>query len=243
MSRPRRASAREPEAPPKTRSRTRSARAHGPADERRSAADDVASAAETAAAAEAGMIKGLARGASRIVAQAASILEEELATGIDAAKQIEERFVNVADMRSANPDEVMARFRDDAHQVVDIVLDLINVPTRSLGDWAQRVVSIRPDDGKTPTAAPAEAPTIAVPSALRPGASAEVPLSLENDGDKILARHVNFDPATITIAPHERESVTVSISVPKGTVPGLYSGLVLASKLDRLRAVLVVDVE
>jgi hypothetical protein len=208
------------------------------------------------------MIKGLARGASRIVAQAASILEEELATGIDAAKQIEERFVNVADMRSANPDEVMARFRDDAHQVVDIVLDLINVPTRSLGDWAQRVVSIRPDDGKTPTASPAEAPTIAVPSALRPGASAEVPLSLENDGDtptaeftfqstdlvnadgdKILARHVNFDPATITIAPHERESVTVSISVPKGTVPGLYSGLVLASKLDRLRAVLVVDVE
>src|SRR5205823_2923222 len=79
------------------------------------------------------VVKGLARSVSRIVSQAAAILEDELAAGIGAAKQIEERFLDVAEMRSTSPDEVMARFRKDAHEVVDIALDLLNVPTRSLG--------------------------------------------------------------------------------------------------------------
>lgn len=206
---------------------------------------------------DAGMVKGLARSASRIVSQAATILEEELSAGIGAAKQIESRLLNVAEMRSTNPNEVMARFRKDAHEVVDIVLDLINVPTRSLSGLAQRITV-----GGEPAAASASSPTIAVEGEVSAGASATVPFSLENDGDTataefafqatdlvnaegetILARHVKFEPASLTIPPHGRESVLIRIAVPKTASPGTYSGLVLASKLDRLRAVLVVSVE
>jgi hypothetical protein len=210
---------------------------------------------------DAGVVKGLARSASRIVSQASTILEEELAAGIGAAKQIEARLLNVAEMRSTNPDEVMARFRRDAHEVIDIVLDLLNVPTRSLSGLAQRVsVGGGPVDGAA--ASPADAPTISLPGDVPAGTSATVPFSLENDGDaptaefefqatdlvnaggqKIPARNVSFEPATLTIPAHDRESVTISVEVPKETSPGVYSGLVLASKLERLRAVLVISVD
>jgi hypothetical protein len=208
------------------------------------------------------MVQGLARGASRIVAQAAQILEEELSSGIGAAKQIEHRFLNVAEMRSASPDEVMARFRKDAHEVVDIVLDLINVPTRSLGGLTNRI-AVGDEGARKATPAPAaDAPTIALPGDVRPGSSGTVPFSLENDGEtataefviqatdlvnakghKIPAGHVTFDPSKLRIPPHDRESITINVAVPVGTAPGTYSGLVLASKLERLRAVLVVNVE
>lgn len=208
------------------------------------------------------MVQGLARGASRIVSQAAQILEEELSAGIGAAKQIERKFLNVADMRSASPDEVMARFRKDAHEVVDIVLDLINVPTRSLGEITNRIAVGDTEPRRRTQAPAADSPTIALPGDLQPGSSGAVPFHLENDGDtataefvfqatdlvnaegdKIPAQHVTFDPSKLRIPPHDRESVTVNVTVPAGTAPGTYSGLVLASKLERLRAVLVVSVE
>jgi len=201
------------------------------------------------------MVKGLARSVSRIVSQASTILEEELAAGIGAAKEIEGRFLDIAQMRSASADEVMVRFRKDAHDVVDIVLDLINVPTRSLNGLAQRI-----SVGEPATAADG-APTIALPDDVPAGGSGTVPFSLENDGDvptaefefkatdllnadgaKILGRQVSFEPAKLTIPAHDRESITIRVRVPAKTSPGVYSGLVLASKLERLRAVLVVNV-
>lgn len=216
--------------------------------------------AGTRVSVDAGVVKGLARSASRIVSQASTILEEELAAGIGAAKQIEARLVDVAEMRSTNPDEVMARFRRDAHEVVDIVLDLLNVPTRSLGGLVQRI-SVG-DGSPAAVASPSDAPTIKLPGDVPAGGSATVPFSLENDGDtptaeftfqatdlvnadgeKIAASHVTFEPASLTIPAHDRESVTISVEVPKGTAPGVYSGLVLASKLERVRAVLVVSVD
>jgi len=205
-------------------------------------------------------VKGLARSASRIVSQATTILEEELAAGIGAAKDIEARLLNVAEMRSTNPDEVMARFRKDAHEVVDIVLDLINVPTRSLNGLVQRI-SVGEPTAAAPKVSGADAPTIALPGDVPAGGSGTVPFSLENDGDaptaefefqatdlvnaegqKILGTQVSFEPSKLTIPPHNRESVTISVQVPQNASPGVYSGLVLASKLERLRAVLVVSV-
>src|SRR4029079_6770499 len=126
---------------------------------------------------ESSMVKGLARSVSRIVSQASTILEEELAAGIGAAKDIEARFLNIAEMRSASRDELMSRYRNDAHDVVDIVLDLISVPTRSLNGLAQRI-SI----GESPAATDG-APTIALPDDVPAGGSGTVPFSLENDGD------------------------------------------------------------
>jgi hypothetical protein len=207
------------------------------------------------------MIRGVARSASRIVSQAATILEEELSAGIGAAKQIEERFLNVAETRSTNPDEVIALFRKDAHEVVDIVLDVLSASTRSITGLAQRI-SVGDGAPAAQSARAASAPTITVPGEVARGGSASVPFSLENDGDAetaeftfqttdlvnadgetIPAQHVTFEPPTLAISAHERESVTINVQVPGDAAPGTYSGLVLATNLERLRAVLLVTVE
>lgn len=215
---------------------------------------------DTGITVDAGVVRGLARSASRIVSQAATILEEEFAAGIGAAKQIETRFLDVAEMRSANADEVMTRFRKDAHEVVDIALDLLSASTRSLGGLAQRIsvgdTAARDAEGEAPAS-----PTIVLPGDLHAGGSGSVPLALENDadaptaefafqatdlvnadGDAIPASRVRFAPEKLVIGARDRVNVDITVQVPKGTPAGVYTGLVLASKLERVRAVLVVTV-
>jgi hypothetical protein len=203
---------------------------------------------------------------SRIVQQAATILEEEIAAGIVAAKRVEGRLVDVQKLRGADPQEVMQRFRRDAHEVVDILIDLVNVATNSLGGLAQRVVHISEagggtNDGAKPRGPASAVPSLSVPQAVRSGESVEVPLTLENDGDnptdnfefmcsdlvnpggqRIDGQFVSFAPASLTIAPHSAATVMISVSVPTGTPPGTYSGILQATRLERLRAVLSISI-
>src|SRR3989304_2040746 len=88
------------------------------------------------------VLRGVAGATSRIVQQAASILEEEIAAGIVAAKRVEERLIDVQKLRNGQAEEIMKRFRRDAHDVVDILVDMVNLATNSLGGLAERVVKI-----------------------------------------------------------------------------------------------------
>lgn len=200
---------------------------------------------------------------SQVVQQAASILEEEIAAGVIAAKQVEERLINVGDIRSSKPDEVMQRFRRDAHEVVDILLDLVNVATNSLSGLAQRVITIRSGDSSTRSgqSAPGGVPTLSTPQPIQPGESAHITMTVENDsdtltaqfsfhssdfvsasGDHIAASYVTTAPSSLTLNPRQTEKVTVTVNVPLGTPAGLYAGLLQATNLNQLRAVLVVQV-
>src|SRR5215467_367479 len=70
--------------------------------------------------------KGLLSSASNVVFRAAEILEEEIARGIVAAKQIEEKLTDVPRLRSGqatkNPqmEDLFVRFRKDAHDIIDL---------------------------------------------------------------------------------------------------------------------------
>jgi hypothetical protein len=87
-------------------------------------------------------LQGFAETTSRVVQQAASILEEEIAAGIVAARQIEGRFVSIEQLRGGKPEEVMQRLRRDAHDVLDILVDLVHVTVRAAQTLAQRVVRV-----------------------------------------------------------------------------------------------------
>ncbi len=209
------------------------------------------------------ILRGFTDTTSRVVQQAASILEEEIAAGILAAKQVEERMINVKETRSGKPDEVMQRFRRDAHEVVDILLDLVTAAAKSAGGIAQRVVSIRSgDQPRSPgSLGSGDAPTLAMPKAVRAGESVEAPMKLENDsetqtvhfsfrcsdlvnesGDRIAATQVTITPATLRLAPRQAEQVIVTVNVPADAPAGSYAGLLQATNLNNLRAVLVVHV-
>jgi len=210
------------------------------------------------------MVKGLAGTTSEVVQKAASILEEEIAAGIVAAKKVEEQFINVGELRSGNSDDVIQRFRRDAHEVIDIIIDLVNVAARSLDGFTQQIISINgnPNQSKSNPSSGSTVPILNLPNSITAGGSTTVPMTLQNNSDKttekfelystdlingdgarILAKYISFKPASLAIGPQKTETVVVDVTVPKTTQPGVYSSLIQANKLDQLQAVLTVRVD
>ena len=206
---------------------------------------------------------GIAAEAVRIVEQAASILEEEISAGIVAAKKVEERYVNVNSLRTGEAQEVMQRFRQDAHEVLDIVLDLINLSINAVSGMSERAMNIRSttvtkENGNGKEEALAE---LIIPEVLKTGESGKVGMLVENEnenatgqfefstsgllsstGDHLSAQHISFDPATLEIGANDLEKVNITVFIPEGTPPGQYSGVVQASAIQ-MRALLTVQVE
>lgn len=199
---------------------------------------------------------------SRIVQQAASTLEEEIALGVAAAKRVEMRFVDVEKLRTGDPADVLQRFRRDAHEVVDILLDMVVLAGNSLGALSERVVTVRPGGAAAPKAGADTTASLAMPRPIAPGASLSVPMTLENaadaptetlrfhcsdllgaNGARLAASQIGFTPAELSIPARGSATVQISVSVPSDAAPGSYAGLLLASKLDQVRAVLTVQVE
>ena len=212
------------------------------------------------------MLKGFAEAATDIVGRAASILEEEIAAGILAAKVMENRFINVNTVRTGKPEEVLLRFRRDVHEVLDIVIDLAIIATNAVGGLTRNVIKIRgetsntADDAPSPSRAPL--PALSPTSSARAGGTVEFFLSLENDsdapteefafhatdlvnpnGDRILAQQISCMPNSLVIAAHDRARLAISVVVPEGSATGVYAGLLQATNLAQLRAMLLVPVE
>src|SRR5215210_6025569 len=77
--------------------------------------------------------------AQRILKTAVDVLEEEIAAGIVAAKKLEKKVINVDEVRSANPEELMSRIRRDTHDAVDIFLDAITALTNYVTNLSQTI--------------------------------------------------------------------------------------------------------
>ncbi|NHZ90555.1 hypothetical protein F2P45_16245 [Massilia sp. CCM 8733] len=200
---------------------------------------------------------------SRIVQQAASTLEEEIALGVAAAKRVEMRFVDVEKLRAGDPADVMQRFRRDAHEVVDILLDMVVLASNSLGALSERVVTVRPGGGAAvPKQGGDATASLKMPQPIAPGGSLSVPMTLENAADvptdmfrfhcsdllsesgaRLAAARIGFVPEQLFIPARSAATVQITVTVPPDAAPGTYSGLLLASQLEQVRAVLTVQVE
>lgn len=209
------------------------------------------------------VIKDFTETTGRVVRQAAGILEEEVAAGISAVKKLEQGFVNVGELRASEKDQVLQRFRRDAHEVVDIVLDVLSTATRYASDLAGQAVTLRSGPRHGVAGSPQNfTPTVRLAEAVAPGGKGEIVMTLENSspdeetefsfvgtdlisdgGAKIASANIGFKPARVTIAPGETADVTIAVKVPKTVPKGVYTGLIQASKWQQLRAVLVAEVE
>ena len=76
-------------------------------------------------------IDNLINGTSDVVMKAANILEEEIAAGIVMAKKVEEKFRSKNRQNIADNEELISRFRRDAHQIVDLFADMIHSGIKS----------------------------------------------------------------------------------------------------------------
>lgn len=206
---------------------------------------------------------GLIDYASNIVSRAATILEEEIAKGIVAAKQLEGRLTDVEKLRSPANRELISRFRKDAHDIVDILMDVATVAVKNAGNPAA-IFSV---GSKTKSEIPAETlptkiPLIKIPGVLiagKPGLS--MPITLENDsktdsktihfentalvdqaGGHIASTAIKFEPNPLTLAPGESGQVVITLTIPKKAKAGSYTCFIQARNMDQLKATLQVDV-
>ena len=210
-----------------------------------------------------GAYKSFTDTTSKVVEQAATILESEIAAGVKIAQQTEGRFPQVEQFRSEPANEIIQRFRRDAHEVVDIFIDVVGATLKSVPNMAEtnllRVgnVTVKPVQVEKE-----QRPVISAPTPVKAGGIAEIQISFENNrnteteefslystdlisnkGERLPSGLVKFAPASLKIAPLTTVQATVTISVPVGTTPGTYSGLVLASNVTDLRSEIVIKVE
>jgi hypothetical protein len=105
------------------------------------------------------------------------------------------------------------------------------------------------------------APVLAPPGPVAPGGTAQITIPLANeddqparivffstgligeDGTQIPAERVSCQPRELMLQPGESGEVIARVVIPQQTKCGIYSGLLRASSLDYLHAVLVVHVE
>ncbi|MCP4680472.1 MAG: hypothetical protein GY854_34310 [Deltaproteobacteria bacterium] len=201
--------------------------------------------------------------ASRIVHKAASILEEEIARGIVAAKEVEERYINIEEVRSKDPNDVINRFRDDAHQLIDIVVDLIHVTVHSL----EKVVSVETNVHSLPPSTSSngnggrDIKSIELPGPVTAGEYSEASITLTNaddeptppftfctlglvnaEGDKIPPECITFLPENLVIKPKGSAPLIVRVDTPKDISNGVYTGVLQSTHQEKLCATLSVEV-
>jgi hypothetical protein len=105
------------------------------------------------------------------------------------------------------------------------------------------------------------APVLCPSGPVAPGGTAQITIKLVNeddqpariaflstelvgeDGARIPAENISFQPREVTLAASSTSMVVVRIAIPAQTRCGVYSGLVRASRLDYLHAVLMVQLE
>ena len=209
-----------------------------------------------------GVYKSFSTTSTKVVQQAASILESELSTAVKMAHETENKFPQVERFRTEPPDEIVQRFRRDAHEVIDIFIDVLGVTLKSMPSMAQLApqevpVIVKPVEIKADIR-----PVVSAAKAVKAGEKAEIELSFENSlgvptgeftlyctdlisssGERLPGSTVTITPKTLKIAPRMTEKIVLTIDVPKKVVPGTYSGLVIASNMPQLRSEITVTVE
>ena len=204
----------------------------------------------------------VAKSTSKVVEQAASILEEEIAAGIVTAKKVEEKFINTKEIRGENKQALFSRFRNDAHEVVDIFMDVVSATAKYGVKITNKMINIGGPLRKKEDEMSMDTPQLEMPEPLKPGSSTEVPMILENrseemtdvfsmfstdlisnKGKRISASNIKFVPQKIKIGPLQKKEVKVKVTIPKSASKGAYSGLVQAANMGQLRAILVLSVE
>jgi hypothetical protein len=220
-------------------------------------------------------LKGVIGNASKIVFKAAGILEEEIAKGIIAAKQIEEKYTDVPkikagkSMQNQEVEQLLLRFRKDAHDIVDLILDFASIAASNVERLSGQLISIKQEGAigvtgteAVPPAAPQmQVPLIRVQKPLKPGEQTDMPLELQNDnlqqvqfieivntaftssdGMQMPGNILSFSPNPFNLNPGEKITINCTITIPPNAVTGNYTSFVEGKGMQTLKATLMVTV-
>ena len=212
-------------------------------------------------------IGGIIQGASKIVLKAAGILDKEIARGVLAAKQVEEKLIDVPKIRSGQVtdnrtvNEMIVNARSILHDLADIVMDIGVVAIQGVGKISSGIIKISTDKSGVETPVSQNVPLIQVPQELHPGEAAEFPVMLENDntreeknisfistllsdssGNQLSPETLTFNPNPLIIPAASKGTVHVKIAIPATAKPGSYTSFIQGQNMDSLKATLMVRV-
>lgn len=179
--------------------------------------------------------------AASIVSQAASVLDEEMARGVLAARS------GAVDYSSAgNP---------ALRQMHDLVDNLAVLWPQLQGEAAKGPSSYQLATGDAETLV-----TVKPRATVKPGERATISMTLRNSesqavrlvptatdllgsrGGRIPSSLLGFTPSEIALEPQEQKDLTISTTVPVDAAAGCYSGLLVVRGLDYLRALMTIEV-
>ena len=206
--------------------------------------------------------------ASNIVLKAAGILEVEVARGILAAKQVEEKYSNLPKIRGGEItsnrqfDDLFVRFRKDAHDIIDLLVDFTAIAAQNANKVTNQLMKIGvAKSSPTTGSSNQEVPLIQIPGEIKAGQQMSFPITLENDnakeartiafinspltssnGNQLPASALTFNPNPLTINPASTGNVSVHLNIPADAKPGNYNCFVEAQNSENLKATLMVKV-
>ncbi len=180
-----------------------------------------------------------------IVSQAASILDEEMARGVFAARS---SGTTVPKSYSTTGNPVLRQM----HEFVDNLAAL----------WPnlQGVAAKGPATSPPATSGAGPMAEVRPHASVKPGERATISMTLRNSesrpvllvptatdllggrGGRIPSSLLEFTPVEIALGPQEQKDLTISTIVPVDAASGCYSGLLVVKGLDYLRALITIEV-
>ena len=183
--------------------------------------------------------------AAGLIAEAASILDLEMAKGVLAAR----RPGTDARYGYAEGGDVLVR---QLHDLVDHIakawpsLEYLSSKPQGAYDAPHTEVDPLPELRPQSAVRPGQRATISMTICNKESQSVrlvpQVTDLLGSGGGRIAASVIQCTPASIDLEPQAQSDVTVSVIVPADAIAGCYSGVLVVRGVNYLRALLTVDV-
>lgn len=190
---------------------------------------------------------------------AINVLEEEIAAGIVAAKKLENKVIDVEEVRNQDPRDLMSRIRRDTHDAVDILLDAATVLFNQFSALSE---NFRKKDNGLQMKSADQVQVLENEGKATPGQQVEIPVLLTNDSDteemafeltktdlsspagvKILARNITLQPKVVLLKPAGEKEILIRVKIPKSCPAGRFSGLIQDNRNLNVRSMLTIEVE
>jgi hypothetical protein len=201
--------------------------------------------------------------AQQVINSAVSVLEEEIAAGILAAKRIEKNVIDVDAIRT-NPENLMNRIRKDTHEALDIFLDAFATLSKQLGILTDTVSKENEKQAATqsPQKKTENLQVIENDEPVKAGQKITLHISLNDDAltkptkldfhktdfigprqQKIQSRYIQLKPATVLLKPGKVKEIAIQVTVPKNCKPGHYHSLLLITQMPEIKNVISLQVK
>ena len=200
--------------------------------------------------------------AHRIVSSAVNVLEEEIAAGILAAKNLESKLINVEEIRS-NQDELINRIRRDTHEALDLFLDAFAALTQQLNGIIEKSKpeAVNSKNSEQKKSSPnSETIILEAEKPFKIGEIAKFELQFSDEENstkfhliksdltafnnvKISSRNISITPVMFSLKTKQIAEVTIRIKIPKTTTSGFYHTLITDKYNPKIKIIVSLQVE